>query len=127
MQTKETSCMTCHGIINPLGFTLENFDAVGRYREKDHGKPVDPTGSYRTRDGKEITLKGARELANFVANNPEAHEAFVEQMFHHLAQQPARAYGARTLDELRKGFAASGFNIRKLAVEIMAATVLRQR
>ena len=56
MQTKENSCMTCHAIINPLGFTLENFDAVGRYREQDHGKPVDPTGSYRTRDGQAVVL-----------------------------------------------------------------------
>jgi hypothetical protein len=48
-------------------------------------------------------------------------------MFHHLAQQPARAYGATALDELRKSFAASGFNIRKLAVEIMAASALTGR
>src|SRR5262249_3746628 len=44
MQTKANACLTCHAIINPLGFTLENFDAVGRFREQDHGKPVDPTG-----------------------------------------------------------------------------------
>jgi hypothetical protein len=127
MQTKDNNCMTCHGIINPLGFTLENFDAVGKFRDLDHGKPVDPTGSYRTRDGGTVTLKGARDLANFVATSPEAQEAFVEQMFHHLAQQPARAYGPATLDELRKNFAASGFNIRKLAVEIMAASALTGR
>ena len=40
LQTQSANCMTCHGIINPLGFTLEHFDAVGRYREKDNGKPV---------------------------------------------------------------------------------------
>ena len=36
LQTNSTSCMNCHGIINPLGFTLEHFDAVGRYRR---GRP----------------------------------------------------------------------------------------
>jgi hypothetical protein len=127
LQTKANACMTCHGVINPLGFTLEHFDAVGRYRDQDHGKPIDASGSYRSRDGKTVTLTGARELANFVAGSPEAHEAFVEQLFHYLVQQPARAYGATTLDELRTSFAANGFNIRKLVVEVMAVSAGRGR
>jgi hypothetical protein len=48
-------------------------------------------------------------------------------MFHHLVQQPARAYGAGTLDELRRSFANNNFNMRRLAVEIMAATALHGR
>src|SRR5439155_21611092 len=32
LQTKPQQCQSCHEVINPLGFTLENFDAVGRYR-----------------------------------------------------------------------------------------------
>jgi Protein of unknown function (DUF1588)/Protein of unknown function (DUF1585) len=127
MQTKATNCMSCHAVINPLGFTLEHFDAVGRYRDQDHGKPVDATGSYRTRSGTMVTLKNARELATFLADSEEAHAAFVEQMFHYLVQQPVRAYGPNALDDLRKSFAANGFNIRKLAVEIMAASVLTER
>jgi hypothetical protein len=127
MQTKANQCMTCHGIVNPLGFTLENFDAVGRYRESDHGKPVDPTGSYHTRAGQVVTLKGPRELGTFLAASDEAQEAFVEQMVHHLAQQSVRAYGPTALDELKKTFAADGYNIRKLAVEVMAATVFSPR
>jgi cytochrome c553 len=127
VQTQPATCMTCHAVINPLGFTLEHFDAVGRYRDRDHEKPVDATGSYRTRSGKTVTLKGAGELARFVVTSDEAHEAFVEQMFHHLVQQPARAYGAGTLDELRRSFANNNFNMRRLAVEIMAATALHGR
>jgi cytochrome c553 len=122
LQTKAAACMTCHGVINPLGFTLENFDAVGRYRESDHNKPVDPAGSYKARDGKTVPIRGARELARFVSGSEEAHDAFAEQMFHHLVQQPVRAYGPDTLPSLRKRFAEGGFNIRKLAVDIVAST-----
>ena len=32
LQTSPAACIGCHGVMNPLGFTLENFDAVGRYR-----------------------------------------------------------------------------------------------
>lgn len=127
MQTRPATCMTCHGVINPLGFTLEQYDAVGRFRERDHGKPIDATGSYQSRDGKSVKVSGARELAAFVAGSDEAHAAFVEQMFHHLAQQPLRAYGPDTLDRLRKTFAAGGYNMRKLAVEIMTISAPRPR
>jgi hypothetical protein len=126
LQTNPSSCMTCHGVINPLGFTLENFDAVGRYRDRDNDKPIDASGSYQGRDGKTVRVNGARELATFLASSPEAHAAFAEQLFHHLAQQPVRAYGPGTLDDLRRSFADNGFHIRKLAVEVMMTTALKR-
>ena len=39
-------------MINPLGFSLEHFDAVGRYRTHDNRKPVNAAGTYRTADGR---------------------------------------------------------------------------
>lgn len=119
MQTQPPNCMTCHSIINPLGFTLEHYDAVGRYRETEHSKPVDSTGSYQTTDGKQVTFDGVRQLAEFVATSEEAHAAFTEQLFHHLVQQPVRAYGPDTLDHLRECFASNQFNMRRLAVQIL--------
>ncbi len=127
LQTKAETCMACHGIINPLGYTLEHFDAVGRYRGDDNGKPVDPVGSYQTRAGKTVAVHGARELAQFLVNSDEAQSAFVEQLFHMLVQQPVRAYGPKVLEDLRQSFQAKDFNIRKLAVEIMATSALKPR
>jgi Protein of unknown function (DUF1588) len=127
LQTQATSCMSCHGIINPLGFTLEHFDAVGRYRDQDNNKPVDSTGTYRTRFGREVTLNNAHELATFLVDSDEARAAFVEQLFHHLVQQPLQAYGAKTQDSLHRSFAENGFSVRKLAVEIMAESALTPR
>jgi cytochrome c553 len=127
LQTKAAACMTCHGVINPLGFTLEHFDAVGRYREKENAKQIDATGSYLTRDGKTVVLNGARELAEFLAGSEEAQTAFVEQMFHNLVQQPTRAYGPNTLKNLQEKFVANGCNMRRLAVEIMTISALKPR
>jgi cytochrome c553 len=124
LQTNAQTCQSCHAVINPLGFTLEHFDAVGRYREKENGKPIDATGAYQTRSGALVKFNGVRDLANFLAGSEDAHAAFVEQMFHALVKQPVRAYGASTLEELRRTFAANGFNVRKLMVEIMAASAL---
>jgi uncharacterized protein DUF1588/uncharacterized protein DUF1592/uncharacterized protein DUF1585 len=124
LQTKSDNCQSCHGLINPLGFTLENFDAVGRYRDKDNGKPVEAAGTYQTRTGDTVTFTGARDLATFLAGTEEVHAAFVERLFHHLAQQPVRAYGTNRLTELRKGFAANGYSIRNLAVQIAVTAAL---
>ncbi|MFO0936727.1 MAG: DUF1592 domain-containing protein [Gemmataceae bacterium] len=124
MQTKPASCMTCHSVINPLGYTLEHFDAVGRFRERDAGKPINDMGEYLLRTGKTREVQGARDLARFLAESDESQGAFVEQMFHHLVQQPVRAYGANRHDELKASFRKNAFHIRKLAVEIatVAAT-----
>lgn len=127
LQTSPKGCMTCHNVINPLGFTLEKFDAVGRFREKDNGKPVDVSGSYLTREGNLVKVNGARELAKFLADSPEAHAAFVEQMFHYLVQQPMRAYGPNTLEELRKTFVRNKFHVRRLAVDVMLTAAPQAR
>ncbi|MBW8884690.1 MAG: DUF1592 domain-containing protein, partial [Planctomycetia bacterium] len=93
LQTKPEACQSCHAMINPLGFTLENFDAIGQFRTQDAGKPIDPSGGYRTRSGDVIKFSGVRDLANFLADSDETRLAFVEQLFHYMIKQPIRAFG----------------------------------
>ena len=38
------ACAGCHKLMDPVGFALENFDAVGRWRTVEEGRPVDATG-----------------------------------------------------------------------------------
>jgi hypothetical protein len=59
---KEASCNGCHSAIDPLGFALENFDAIGGWRTIDEaGKPVDASGT--TAGGAKIDgLQGLRAL-----------------------------------------------------------------
>lgn len=122
LQTSPSSCMSCHGMINPLGFGLERFDAVGRYRGEEKGRPVDSTGTYEAPSGESVSFAGARELAVVLAGSDEAHEAFVEQIFHHMVQQPIRAFGPGFATDLGRVFAENGYSIRKLMVESVAAS-----
>ena len=41
---KDMGCAGCHALLDPIGFALENYDAVGRWRDQDHKQPVDSTG-----------------------------------------------------------------------------------
>jgi hypothetical protein len=59
---KDPGCASCHSVIDPLGFALENFDAIGGWRTIDEsGKPVDASGS--TMSGAKMEgLSGLRAL-----------------------------------------------------------------
>lgn len=116
--TRSGACMSCHSMINPLGFSLENFDAVGRWRTKDNNKPVNPVSEFTTHEGQLVRLSGPRDIVNYVSGNPGGHRAFIRHLFHHLVKQEPGAYGAATLDTLQKDFAANQCSIQRLMTEI---------
>ena len=127
LQTTPNECRACHGMINPLGFTLEQFDAVGRFRAEENGKPIDATATYTTAAGERSTIDGARDLAAFLAASEEVHAAFVEQLFHAWSSSRSGPTGPDTLEHLEEAFAAADYNIRRLMVEIVATTALTGR
>jgi hypothetical protein len=61
------TCARCHNLIDPIGFALENFDAVGRWRETDNGEPISATGSLS--DGVEFV--GVAGLEQALSRRPE--------------------------------------------------------
>lgn len=78
-QTKPPTCQTCHHLINPLGFGLEHYDAVGRFRDREAGKPIDSTGAYTALTGETIKFDGVRSLAERLASSDEVHRSFVRR------------------------------------------------
>ncbi len=127
LQTSPKDCQVCHVMINPVGFALENFDAVGRFRTAELGKPVDATGTYQAKSGESFTFNGPEDLAKYLASSDETHAAFAQQLFHYLVKQPVNAFGADELSSLTRSFEKQEFNIRKLMVDILAASALTPR
>lgn len=120
--TAKEACMGCHATINPLGFALEHFDAVGRYRTEDNRKPVQAEADYTTAEGVVLTLRGPRDVARHAAGDASARAGFVKQLFQHLVQQPPAAYGPDTLSRLDAGFVAREYHMQKLLVDIALLT-----
>ncbi|MGE3312501.1 MAG: DUF1592 domain-containing protein [Limisphaerales bacterium] len=116
--TKSETCMGCHATINPLGFSLEHFDAVGRFRTEDNSKPVNAEAEYTTVDGDVVPLRSARDLAGHAAGSVEARRGFVRQLFQYSIKQAPAAFGPDTLDRLDAGFAEGGHHIRRLLTEM---------
>ncbi len=89
--TEVGACKGCHGgVINPPGFALENFDAMGQVRTTDNGQPVDTSGVFTILAG-EPAFSNITELASILADDPVAHSCYVV----HLAEYAfARDVGA---------------------------------
>ena len=60
------SCNSCHQLIDPIGLALDNFDATGRYRIREHGMPLDTRGTYY--DGTEVATQS--ELTAVLLKRP---------------------------------------------------------
>lgn len=123
--TSKPACMSCHVTINPLGFSFERFDAVGRVRATDNKKPVDPVSDYATSDGNVIKLTGARDVAIHAAESLAGQTGFVRNLFQELVKQPPAAYSPELLGQLTEKFRADKFHVRNLAVEVAVVAALR--
>ena len=125
--TRNKTCMSCHSTINPLGFSLENYDAIGRWRTQDNNKPVNAVGDFADDEGRVVHLTGPRDIVNYVASSPYGHRAFIRQLFNHFVKQQPLAYGPQTLEDLQKSFAASNCNVQKLLVDLALVAVVSGR
>jgi hypothetical protein len=126
LQTRPSACASCHTLINPLGFSLENYDAIGSLRAVENDMPVDATGGYMGRDGREIKFSGSRDLTNFLAESPEVHASFVEKLFQNMVKQPVKAFGPRTMSNLQQSFKSNNFNIRRQMIEAAVVSSLHR-
>ena len=126
LQTKAAVCQSCHSMINPLGFPLEQFDAIGRFRAEENGRPIDVSGEYTSRKGEFVKFNSTRELAAYLTQSDEARTAIVEKLFYFAVQQPIRAYGNQTSRRLKQSFIDSQFHLRKLLVEIAVTAAMAQ-
>lgn len=74
------TCNVCHRLVDPIGLSLENFDAIGLYREDEDGSPIDATGEVVDSDI-EGPYVGAVELAERLSESAQALDCVARQWF----------------------------------------------
>ena len=122
--TAKPACQSCHVTINPLGFSFERFDAVGRVRATDNNKPINATADYTAADGTLIKLSGARDVALHAAESQAGQAGFVRNLFQAMVKQPTTAYSPELLGQLTERFRRDHYHVRNLAIEVAVIAAL---
>src|SRR5258708_14006328 len=92
---RQPMCASCRGLMDPMGFAMENFDATAQYRTMDNGHPIDSTG---TLDG--VAFSNLADLAADLHKSKSTGPCFVSKMYaNSLGRTPINLDGA-ALDQL---------------------------
>jgi hypothetical protein len=118
---EDPSCAGCHAFIDPVGFGLEHFDGLGRYRILDNGGLIDTRGEI---DGTEFD--GARELAQVISDHPDFTSCVVEKLYTYLTGHAPEDGELGTLEDLEAAFTSGGHKVRALLREIVLSPGFRQ-
>lgn len=103
------ACAGCHALTDPIGLSLENYDAVGSYRAHENGAAIDASGTF---EGKHYT--GLLGLSQRLRESRQVPACLVQRVFEYGVGRQALGTDAAALDEWEKAFAASGYRLPDL-------------
>jgi hypothetical protein len=78
---QDDACIGCHSVIDSIGFTFEDFDAIGALRTEENGKPVDTSGALQTGSSEDGDVADSVELVKKIAAEPRTAECFARQVY----------------------------------------------
>jgi hypothetical protein len=117
-------CASCHSRMDVLGFGLENYDAIGRWRTQDGKFPVDPGGSFS--NGKSFSTP-AEMKALLHDNMPEFTRCLTEKLLTYALGRGVEAYDRRTVQDLVAQTAAHDYRFQSLVTAIVHSAPFQQR
>ncbi|MEM9192032.1 MAG: DUF1592 domain-containing protein [Myxococcota bacterium] len=112
----DESCAGCHNLMDPLGFGLENYDAIGRFRTEDEGVVVDARGEVMGAGEADGPFNGPQELAERMAGSDEVRQCMARQLFRYAAARTERQSEACVLDGLYETAAAQNWSVPEILV-----------
>jgi hypothetical protein len=125
LHQSEVTCRNCHKLLDPIGFGLENFDAIGRWREKnDEGLAIDSAG--KLPNGKDFSspaeLKGllAQKEADLARN-------FTQRLMAYALGRQLEGYDQIVVDRLLAEIAKDGYRTRSIISEVITSYLFTYR
>lgn len=113
------SCSVCHVRMDPLGFSLENFDAIGRWRTKSGGVPVDAASVFP--DG--TPIDGVAGLRAFVVKHQDSYvHTFVSKMLTYALGRHVDYRDQPAIRQIVRGAASSGYRWSAIIQGIVSST-----
>jgi mono/diheme cytochrome c family protein len=117
-------CASCHTKMDPLGFGLENFNAIGKYRTTDGNFPVDASGTLP--DGR--TFKNAVELESLLASQPQSFaDCVTEKMLTYALGRGLERYDQPAVHQIVTHLAANDYRFSVLVRDIVNSMPFQMR
>lgn len=130
--TKPAECTGCHtGIINPPGFALENYDAVGKWQTQDpRGGAIDAsvtTATVNFGGGKKVEITSPLQLMQNIADTKAAKEIYAKAWVSYAFGRDPNANDQCIVDQLNVKLAQNDYTVLKLLADLTQADSFRVR
>lgn len=124
LHRSKPGCAGCHQLMDPLGFGLENFDAIGRWRDEDSGRVLDSSGQLP--DGR--VFKGPAELRDILLQKKsEFRRCLASKLLTYALGRGLEYFDECTLNEICANTESGGDTLAKLIEEIVLSHPFRWR
>ncbi len=128
LTTADASCAACHELINPPGYVLEAFDAVGSWQDTDPlGGPIDPTADVTFADGSVRTMGSALELMQAIAADPMARHLYAQNLVSFFTGREPNGYDMCMVGEIATKLAFDGYHLLDVLVDLTQSDSFRLR
>jgi hypothetical protein len=126
METHRTDalCASCHSKMDPLGFSLENYDAVGKWRTQDGKFPIDASGKFPSGE----QFNGPAEMKELLKTNmPEFTRCVAEKMLTYALGRGVESFDRITVQNLVRQTAQHDYKLQTLILGIVHSAPFEER
>lgn len=125
MHRSNATCASCHSRMDPLGFALENYDGVGKWRAKDAGSVIDATG--KLPDGTEFNGPAGLKKALLTAHRDEFLTTFTAKLLTFALGRGLEYYDQPAIRAIDRQAAPADYRISALITAIVESTPFQMR
>jgi hypothetical protein len=127
--TEPAECYGCHSkFVNPPGFVLENFDAIGAWQTTDPlGDPINPVAEVTFSAANKKTISNATELMAEIAASQTGRRNFAEKVTSFASGRAPNSNDACTVEQLEVALSNNGYTVLNLLTDLTQADSLRLR
>ena len=118
------ACASCHRMMDPIGFALENFDGIGRWRNTDSGSKIDATGQLV--DG--TPIDGVETLRSALLNKPDAFvQTMTEKLLMYAVGRASHYYDMPAIRTITREAARNDYKFSSLVLGIVNSDAFQMR